>query len=177
MDYVISTKAQMKIQQMAFMIIAIAIFFSMVALIYFAITLSQLEGTAESLAEEEAMELAFAFSGTPELFFTAASADCSACIDLDKAFAMAQLNEDSGRYNSLWNIEYLQIEKIYPKPSEGECENHNYNTDRCRTITIKESSQYTAKTAIVTLASSKGPGRGYNYELGRIHVSAKNITG
>ena len=154
---------------MAFMIIAIVIFFSMAALIYFSVSVSQARGTAEDLAEEEAVELAFSLSGTPELLFTAGS-NCASCIDLDKAFAMSELDY----YDSLWNLDYLQIEKVYPKPSsDKECSKQDYRTDSCKFITIKDSETFTAKTAIVTLAiRDSSYSGGYRYELGRIHVSA-----
>ena len=51
-------KAQLKIQEMAFVLLGIMMFFGMVALVYFSIRLSSLEQDVGSQREEEAMTLA-----------------------------------------------------------------------------------------------------------------------
>ena len=161
-----SSKAQMKIQQMAFMLVAIMIFFSMVGLIYFAITLSNLQAKAQTLGDEEAMRTVRKISSTPELAFTTES--CSSCIDLDKAFV---LKSYSG-YKELWNLDYLMIEKIYPIGTEEECTSYNYPD--CKTITIVDNSgnSIATQTAFVALARYDQDKHATVYELGKIHASA-----
>lgn len=164
------SKAQMKIQQMAFMLIAIMIFFSMVGLIYFAITLSNLETKAQALGDEEAMRTVRKISSTPELAFTVDSS-CSSCVDLDKAFV---LKTYSG-YKELWNLDYLMIEIISPQPILAECTTFNYPD--CNTITIVDNSQNTiaTKTAFIALARFDQSKNTVVYELGKIHASAKQV--
>ena len=172
------SKAQMKIQQMAFMLVAVMIFFAMVALVYFIISISSLQESAEQLREEEAQEIARQLSGTPELAFTAGS-DCAVCIDFDKAFALSQLPADYGK--KLWNLDFLMIEKIYPTPSEAQCTASNYPD--CKNITIINLPPGRGlsgpKTAFVALVrwddTMNGYAGGYRYEFGIIHALPKNL--
>lgn len=167
----------MKIQQMAFMLVAVMIFFAMVALVYFSISTANLRETAEQLREEEAQELASQLSGTPELAFTASS-DCSACIDFDKAFALSQ-NPNHGK--KLWNLDFLMIERIYPDPVEKTCLIPSDLPDckNIRIINLPEGRGLSGtKTAFVSLArwdaSLAGGSGDYKYEFGKIHTLAKN---
>jgi hypothetical protein len=62
-------KGQMKIQQMAFVLMAIVIFFALVSLFYFSIRIRSLQKSALSLREEEAKELIRKLAVTPEFSF------------------------------------------------------------------------------------------------------------
>jgi disulfide oxidoreductase YuzD len=162
----------MKIQQMAFMLVTLMIFFSMVALIYFTISLSNLKKDVSRLQDEEAMELARKMSGTPELAFTATS-DCSSCIDYDKAKQMAENSNLKEKYKDLWNINYLAIECIitdenYPDVYSADC---SEDPDLNPLVLIEESESYSTKTAFVTLARWDSGLGNYRYDLGRIHTS------
>ena len=172
-----SKKAQMKIQQMAFMLVAVMIFFAMIALIYFSISLSNLKAKAEQLREDEVLELARQLAGTPEFAFTS-STDCVSCIDLDKVFYLKE-TEFTKRF---WNLNYLMIERVYPNGftssmDETECTSDSYRTGNCNKITLIDGPEYQTKTAFVALARwdpslASGTG-GWRYELGRIHASPK----
>mgnify|MGYP001592191332 CR=1 FL=1 len=152
-----STKAQMKIQQTAFMLVALVLFFSMVGLIYFSISLANTRERASDLYEKEALETVKMLSGTPELAFTAGSG-CSSCIDLYKALA---LETDTAK--DLWNFDYLEIEIVYPIASSTK-------------ITLIDRGQQKPKTAFVTIVSWDNTKLSYVYELGKIHATQKNIT-
>ena len=54
MQIVLNRKGQMKIQQMAFILVALIIFLSMASLIYFSIRISSLREGANSLEERNA---------------------------------------------------------------------------------------------------------------------------
>jgi len=172
------TKAQMKIQQMAFLLVAITVFFAMIALIYFSLSLSGLRGSATQLQDEEARALVRKLSGSAEFAFTSSS-DCSSCIDLDRALALKEKKDD---FETLWNLDHLFIERLSPTYPEGECTTSilgNYPND-CNKITIlNKTSNYATKTAFVTLVrwepSLNGGAGGYKYEFGRIHASPKEI--
>lgn len=163
-----SSKAQMKIQQMIFMLVAVTIFFGMIALIYFSISTSNLRSAAIELQGEEARAIVRKLSGSPELAFTSSSG-CSSCIDLDKALQL----KDIENYEKLWNLNYLFIEIISPSHTEVECTTDIF--PNCNRITIiPEPSTYATKTAFVTLV--RWDGNKYKYEFGRIHASPKEIN-
>ena len=168
-----SKRAQMKIQQMAFMLVAVMIFFSMVAIVYFMIVSSKISDTAEDLRQEEAKELARQMAGTPELMFSKRSSPESSVVDLNKAI---YLKQHRAYQKGFWNLDYLAIERVYPRPSrQNECDAENLGT--CRFLTIINNTQdlvgtQTAPVAIVWWDSTLGPGGDYRFELGRIHALA-----
>jgi hypothetical protein len=165
----------MKIQQMAFMLVAVMIFFSMVALVYFSISMSNLKESAEQLKEDEAQAIARQLSGTPELAFTAGS-DCASCIDIDKAFAMSQISgSDYGK--KFWNLDYLKIEIIYPLSPEKPCLSFADYPD-CTDIIIISlpagKGLSGTKTAFVALARWDSNQGIYRYDLGKVHTLSKD---
>ncbi len=164
-----SKRAQLKIQQMAFVLVAIIIFFAIVALLYFSISLSNLRRSASSLQEQEASELVRKLASTPE-FLTAT--DCSNCIDLDKVLLLKSRQS----YKEFWNLDYLKIEKLYPKNEQLECEKSNYPD--CSTITIIPNEEFgSPKTAYVSLCRFEQAQGGYTKcELGIIYASGKNLN-
>lgn len=163
----LSKKGQMKIQQMAFMLVAIVIFFSMVALIYFSISMNNLRHKYIELKDSEARELVRKLSGAPELTFTADSS-CSGCVDFDKAFVLSQ--RFGGTYSQLVNLEYLSIEKIYPS-SNDPCNAGNYPNCEELVLIDKADDSIATKTAFVALAWREN--NNFVFGLGRIHASAK----
>lgn len=168
--------AQMKIQQMAFMIVAVVVFFAMVAVIYFSISLRGLETKVQELRDDEAREIARQLASSPEFAFTASS-DCEDCIDLERAF---QISQNPNYQNSFWNLNYLALERISPPSSENiSCTNlQSYIARTCNQIVIFKDESYATKTAFVSLAiwdPTIGVSGDYRYQLGRIHVSAPPI--
>src|SRR3989338_11323343 len=105
------SKAQMKIQQTAFMLVALVLFFSMIALVYFSISLANLREHAQYLREKEALENVKMIAATPEFAFTSSS-DCSNCVDFDKVLML----KEQSSYKNFWKFECLEVEIIYPKP-------------------------------------------------------------
>ncbi len=170
-----SSKAQMKIQQMAFMIVALVIFFSLVALFYFSVSFSNLGKTAQSLQEDEARELVRKIGHSSELAFTSSS-DCNSCIDFDKALMLKEM-ASAGIYSEFWNLDYLMIEKVYPKSSEEECTRENY--PNCGRITLiqKKSDFGAAAFAPVALARWDDGINRYRYDFGKIYASGGKLNG
>src|SRR3989344_694999 len=120
------SKAQLKIQQMAFVLVAIVVFFSIVALFYFAINLSGIKSNYESLEEQKTSEMVRKLSGLPELRWEG----CSSCVDLDKALLL----KNRTSYKGFWGLEYLSVEVVYPKVESRECDKGVY--PNCNKITI-----------------------------------------
>lgn len=167
-----SSKGQMKMQQTAFMLVALVIFFSMVGLIYFSISMANLRKNAAKLAEKEALETVKMLAGTPEFAFTSSS-DCSNCVDLDKVLLLSEKMDSN--YKNFWNFEQLEVEIVYPKPSSNaKCTKANYPT--CKNIVLIEKGEKKPKTAFVTLARWDSRLGTFKYELGKIHATEKNLT-
>lgn len=159
----------MKIQQMAFVLVAIIIFFAMVSLFYFSIRVADIQKGAVSLKEDEAKELVRKLSSTPEFSWTAT--DCASCIDLDKTILLKNRNT----YSGFWNLDYLAIEKVYPA-GQGECTRLSY--PNCNTITIlnKTSTYGSPAWAYVALCRHEIAKSAYvKCELGRIYAGGKGI--
>jgi len=133
-------KAQIKIQQTAFMLIALTIFFALVGLFFVAIMLSGMKDSAESLNEKNAMLLVSKLANSPE-FSCGNSFGTSKtnCVDLDKIMALKQ-NIDL--YEGFWkDIDSIEVRKIYPSVSISgnqepiKCTRANYPD--CEIIRIK----------------------------------------
>ena len=163
-------RGQLKIQQMAFVLVALMIFFGLVSLIYFRLRVSNIEDSAVNLKDEEAKELVRKLSGSAEFAFT--SEDCSNCIDFDKVLILSERKS----YEGFWNLKHLEIQKVYPE-SEGICNRQNY--PKCDTLKIIDSGENTGAitSSFVSLCrweSGKGEGY-YKCEIGRILASGEGI--
>lgn len=157
------SRGQIKIQQMAFVLVAIMIFFAIVALFYISIRSAGLKGDVNALREDEARESVKKISGSPE--FAWSTTDCASCIDLDKVMALKERES----YRDFWDFPLLQIEKIYPE-SSGECTLQNY--PECRTITLIKEQDYIAHSAFVALCRYEGSIS--KCELGKVYIGFRS---
>ena len=158
-------KGQMKIQEMAFVLIAIMIFFALVALFYFTIRMNELKGTAATLQEDAARAAVQTLASSPEFGWTAT--ECSNCVDMDKLMAIKNLSE----YKKFWGLDYLKIERVYPI-GNGECTAGNYPT--CASITLIPKSNFgTPPSAFVSLCRYDfKEGQSYaRCEIGKIYAT------
>ena len=98
-------KGQLKIQQMAFMMVAVTLFIILAGLFYLAIYTQHLAQSALELKERKAIVNAELFSQTPEV-------SCgSGCIDTDKLMALQRRKE----YQGFWPYASIEFRKIYPR--------------------------------------------------------------
>lgn len=162
-----SKKAQLKIQQMAFVLVALMIFFGLVAVIYFSIWSSGIKESATQRQEEEALQIALAFTGSPEFAFTSSS-DCSSCVDLEKIVSL-----DKDVYKNLWNLDYLEVQIIYPEPQSPNTICSSSNLAACGKIEIipRKSNLGSTSSVFVSLARRDPDTRDFKYEIGKIIVS------
>ena len=118
------TKAQMKIQQMTFMLIAVTLFFVLVGMFLLVIKFSDIKQSATELCEKNAQLLTTKLANSPEFSCGEAFGTLKTnCIDADKAMA---LKENIGKYRNFWDVSNIEIRKIYPAGSEKICEEGNY---------------------------------------------------
>lgn len=99
--------AQMKIQQMTLMIIAVFIFFIIVGLFIAKINFRGLDETTSNLQREETLAAVSFITGMTELSCNSKSSNC---LDGDKLEVMSSRSN----YKDLWPIASLEIYKIHP---------------------------------------------------------------
>lgn len=169
-NILLNKRAQTGIQEMSFMIIALAIFFVLVLLFYIAISFSGLKKTVEMGSRDSAILLIARLSGSPE--FACADSKIDLCVDTDKIMALTL----SSAYKNFWVVDGLRIEKVYPSTDKTVlCEFGNY--PNCNTFVLikNKTSDIIEDTSFVTLCR-KEVKNGYNYdrcELGKIKVTTK----
>lgn len=160
---------QMKTQQMAFVLVAIVVFFAIAGLIYFSIGFGGLKESAADLSAQEAKELVQKISGSAEF----SVAGCSNCVDFDKLMTL------KGRksYEGFWNLGYLAVKVTYPENQEVECTKANY--PNCNKITIIDSQEIgNAQGAFVSVCKIDNKNGAYEKcEIGKIYASAEQIGG
>ena len=163
---------QMKIQQMAFMLIAVTIFLVMAGMFILMIRFSSLQDSAELLEERNALLLVSKISDSPELGCgNAFGAAKSNCIDTDKVMALKNRLEN---YDGFWGIDGLEIRWVYPEHmGTGECSAENY--PECGKITLLAPGEGIGKENFVSLCrkeQEQNSGLAYDKcELGRIIVT------
>ncbi len=119
-----SKKGQLKIQQMAFMLMAITLFFVLVGMFIIVFRFSGLKESATLLEEENAMQLVTKLANSPE--FSCGDAFGGSrinCVDSDKVMA---LKENIAKYSDFWGVAEIEIRKIYPDNGNVVCTSANY---------------------------------------------------
>lgn len=147
-----SRKGQLNIQQMIFMLIAIALFFSLIGLIVAGVFMTNLREKAKSLAEEKAILLTLSLADTPEFSCGElyGGAKTSSCVDFDKALQLKEFSQD---YKNLWGVKGVEIRKIYPKTGDVECTLENY--PECDILTILKAETGTGYSGFISLCRNE----------------------
>ncbi len=161
-------QGQLKIQEMAFVLVALLVFFALVTLLFVKLRTGSIQEQADTTREEAAQQLALVLAATPELAWSA----CVGCIDLDKALMVQKEEEKLHLYQELWKLDYLAIERLYPRPTERACSAGTYPD--CHFLTLINGSVYgVSARSFVSLC------RRYDAqircELGVIYASGKGV--
>jgi hypothetical protein len=130
-----SRRGQIKIQEMSFMLIGLAIFFVLVLLFYLAVSLGGMRQTASQSLRAGSILLASQLAGTPEFACSDMSFGGSSCVDADKVLALTNHPE----YAKFWGSEVkaLSVERVYPSLGRTiECNLGTY--PNCNVFTIIE---------------------------------------
>ncbi len=164
-------KAQLKIQEMAFVLVAIMIFLALVALFYLSVRTSQLQTNTEQIKDDQARNFVRKLTGVPEFQW----AGCPSCIDADKAFLVKERIRVNASTVSAWGLDYLALEVVYPPRSGGECTSANYPACNLTTVIRGNGSYGTASSVYVALCT-----REYNFgyikcDLGRLYASGREV--
>jgi len=164
-----SSKGQLKIQQMAFVLVATMIFFALVFLFYASVRFSSLKGDVEDIRKENVLETIRKISTTAEFAWT--REDCEACIDMDKVLML----KDREAYQGFWkNVPLLKIERVYPRYSGQECTIQTY--PECDEITIIDTdTNVVAHKSFVSLCRYEPSEKYYKCEMGKVVMAYETI--
>jgi hypothetical protein len=142
-------KGQLKIQQTAFMLLAVTLFFMLAGMFFLVIQYNNLKSTATDQEEENTQMLVTRLANSPE-FSCQNSFDNAGtnCIDLDKVIV---LNQNISKYKGYWgDISNIEIRKVFPKENTVLCTLQNY--PNCNSIRIyNEYVNGTYKTNFVSI--------------------------
>lgn len=116
-------KAQVKLQQTAFMLIAITLFFVLAGLFFLSMKMNSLKNSATDLEEKNAVLLLTKLADSPEFSCGESyGTQKTSCVDFAKLMI---LKEEISNYSRFWGVSDIQILKIYPENFE-ECTSLNY---------------------------------------------------
>ncbi|MEK6917366.1 MAG: hypothetical protein AABW51_00270 [Nanoarchaeota archaeon] len=129
-----SKRSQMKIQQTAFMLIAVTLLFVLAGVFFLGFKLSGLKKQALSLEENNALLLVSKLANSPEFSCeNAFGTKRTNCVDEDKVMAL----KNNEGYAGFWGKSNIEIRKI--GSSEKECTIANYPD--CDVIKIADGKQ------------------------------------
>lgn len=172
----VNKKGQLKIQQMAFMLMAITLFFVLVGMFVLVFRFSGLKESASLLEEKNALLLVTKLANSPE--FSCGSAFGSNrinCIDLDKVMMLKDIKD----YEEFWGVGKIEIRKIYPingSNENEECTVANYQECGVIEVLSKDVNLQPASSNYVSLCKKDSyDGEIYNKcELALLIVSSED---
>ncbi len=113
----LSKRSQFKIQQMSFMLLAVILFFILVALFYLTIQYRSLHQQATQLEEDRASGIAQFLADSSEF----SCPDKNYCVDTDKLIVL----KNRSTYKEFWPVSSITIRKFDEKENK-ECTKANY---------------------------------------------------
>ena len=117
-------RGQMKIMQMAFMIVAVFIFFIMVGLFLFMTFLSGMHSDAENMERQDVISSMAVLSGMNEFAYSSGG---GILLDEDKLRILSGNSSDYD-YSEFWTVASIEVYKIYPANDKlVECPNIGCN--------------------------------------------------
>ena len=119
-------KAQIQIQEMAFVLVGIFLFFGLVFLGFTMWQSAQMKGQAEQLRLEKSIAMVSSLISQPEF---SCSKQQGYCIDEDKLNVFINNYASDIKYKKLWssaNVNFIEIKRVYPK-TEGACQGNYPN--------------------------------------------------
>jgi hypothetical protein len=130
-------KGQLKIQQMAVMLLAVTLFFALAGMLILATQFSDLKQRATTIQADNAKLLVAKIADSPEFSCgNSFGTSTSSCIDADKVINLKENINQYGNGN-FWGVDGIEIRKIYPLSNGTECTMQNYPD--CDTITLIKS--------------------------------------
>jgi hypothetical protein len=164
-------KGQMKIQQMAFMIIALFIFFTLGGLFLLQLYTANLKGAVQEQETKKTLQNIQTITNMNEL---RCNNKKTYCINEDKLRIMSSTLQKE--YENYWNAESIKVYKIYPAEKEKiPCPGTNCNYYEIYNSGQKETQEYSTFINICKTTKENN----YAYEecsIGKIVVGTRIIT-
>ena len=166
----VGKKAQLKIQEMAFMILAVFLFFILVGIFVLSIVYSGIYEEANRIKEDRTLSAVVSLADSPELACISAKSNC---IDGDKLITLI----DNNRYEDFWPFSSLRVIKAsgfgIDEEDLIECSFTNYPNCDIFNVYDKKVSNERAIASFVALCRKEYE-NGYTYDTCEI---AKIIAG
>lgn len=162
---------QVKVQQMAFLVLGLTLFFVLVGLFALTFVFSGLKNSKALLDEQQATLLVQKLANSPEFNCGGVFGTKADCIDLDKVWALKTHIND---YNGFWGVGGIELLRIYPN-STGEC--NQSNLDTCSHMTILDSETLGVdKSTFVSICRKEPLGYGFynKCDIGKLIVRFTN---
>lgn len=164
------SKGQFKIQEMAFVVVMVMIFFGLASIVLIGVVGKNLDNQVSMQRAQEAKEMVRKIATGPELSFTGFS--CESCIDMDKAIAL-KYNE---KYKDYWDLDLLKIVVSYPEKKD-ECTKTNFPDCGFITLVDKGNNNYMAESSFVSLCHYEFENGGYyKCEFGRVLAGGRALN-
>ncbi len=146
-------KAQLKIQEMIFMLLAVVFFFILIGLFMLSVKLKQLNKQASQLDEEKAASMLLSIANLPEF----SCPDKALCVDTDKLMAL-----NLSIYENFFELKKLYFVILYPNTSNVLCTMANY--PNCSIFIVVDKGQETNDKATFVKLCRQEKESGYYYE-------------
>jgi hypothetical protein len=163
-------KAQIKIQQMTFMLIAVTLFLSLVLIFILVIEFSGIKEGATNFEEQNAMLLVSRLANSPEFSCEDAFGKNKInCIDSDKLII---LRENIKNYEDFWGVSNIEVRKIFPKTDEKICTLSTYPNCNVIRLLSKDVSGFDASNFVILCRKNNQGGEPYDKcEIAKMLVS------
>ena len=126
----IKKKSQLKIQQMAFMIMAVFIFFVLAGIFFVSVSMQGVKRDATRLEREKAITTVANLVDTAE--FTCGK---SLCLDADKLIVLSSGMQEV--FGDLWHVAEIKVRRLYPLLSD-QISAQNIEDVECTGLTYPE---------------------------------------
>jgi len=162
-----SSKSQLKIQEMAFMLMAVVILFILAGLFFLVIKSQEMYKEANLRAKEKALSTVSRLAETAEF-----SCGKPSCVDTDKLIVM----NSRTAYSGFWPVVSLEVIKIFPKQELVECTKENYPDCSLFKIYEKKTANKETVSTFVALCRKEKTETGGWYEPGKCELG-KMVAG
>ncbi len=172
----VGKRGQMKIQQTAFMLIAVTLFFVLAGLFVFVLRFSNLKAASKMIEDENAMLLVTKLANSPEFACGDSFGNSMTnCVDGDKVMMLKGRIAD---YAGFWSVAEIEIRKVYPDSGDALCTTGNFPDCGIIEVYSKKVNSLPASSNFVSLCWKKDSVMGIYAECGlaRLIVSAEDKT-